>query len=777
MRALHERVTDDVLFALVRSLFKEARGLIIGSLIVGLAMIASYARTANSTYLVLGLLFAAVTVIRVAIIVVFNRQVEALSTREDAVTWERSYAVGAIGAVFILGCWCFVAMAEPSASGVQLLSFTLTMGYIIGIFGRNFGSASLVSLQILCAWLMISASLIVFGDSFHWLFAALLVPLFLGIKLVADRIRSTLLEAVLARNAAEEAQIELAELNEKLRESAAAAVAAQRAAEAEARQAKQARARALLMAQRARQSRLNEAEAIQARDEHMRFLATMSHEIRTPLNGIAGVLELMTSAKSERIPQLVDMAKLSADSLLDIVTEVLDLSRLEYGQEAGRRREYDIKAVLKSVKLAMEPVAKQKGLSLTLNVSGFPSGNVVGDPAMVRQICMNLVGNALKFTDAGFVQIALAAKRVGADDLDLEVRVSDSGCGIQSKDLDRIFEPFYTAGNKYTRGVGSSGLGLAIVKKTVDAMGGAITCESRPGQGTTFRVSLTLPMGRAATEQAVSEVVEPAPVTSFADLAVRTLLVEDNEINAQIIQDFFEDTQMIIKRATDGLEALSMLEDGDYDLVLMDISMPGMDGVEALRRLRSMPGQEVMPKVIALTAHAVTGDRERYIDLGFDEYVAKPVRRAVLIDAICRVLVGPAKSVPTSPNVAADADITGPLINEDVFDEFLMDRGVERANDLLFAICDELERKRVDLEAHSATAAERESLIRDFHNLASIVGTVGAEALASVARSYEQACMKGQLPDSRQMSMFMDALKRLKDDCRSRAQNMALRFA
>jgi CheY-like chemotaxis protein len=224
-------------------------------------------------------------------------------------------------------------------------------------------------------------------------------------------------------------------------------------------------------------------------------------------------------------------------------------------------------------------------------------------------------------------------------------------------------------------------------------------------------------------------------------------------------------------------DGCSMLEDGDYDLVLMDISMPGMDGVEALRRLRSMPGQEVMPKVIALTAHAVTGDRERYIDLGFDEYVAKPVRKAVLIDSICRVLLGPAKSVPTSPNVAADADITGPLINEDVFDEFLMDRGVERANDLLFAICDELERKLVDLEAHSATAAERESLIRDFHNLASIVGTVGAEALASVARSYEQACMKGQLPDSRQMSMFMDALKRLKDDCRSRAQNMALRFA
>ena len=153
-------------------------------------------------------------------------------------------------------------MAEESWSDVQLLSFTLTMGYIIGIFGRNFGSSLLVTLQILCAWLMISASLVVFGGPFHWIFAGLLVPLFLGIKLVADRIRSTLLEAVLARNAAEQTQVELAELNEKLRESAAAAVAAQRAAEDEARRAKQARARALLMAQRARQSRRNEAEAI-----------------------------------------------------------------------------------------------------------------------------------------------------------------------------------------------------------------------------------------------------------------------------------------------------------------------------------------------------------------------------------------------------------------------------------------------------------------------------------------------------------------------------------
>ena len=510
----------------------------------------------------------------------------------------------------------------------------------------------------------------------------------------------------------------------------------------------------------------------------MRFLATMSHEIRTPLNGIAGVLELMTSAKSERIPQLVDMAKLSANSLLDIVTEVLDLSRLEYGQEAGRSREYDIKAVLKSVKLAMEPVANAKGLSLTLKVPDGLSGHVVGDPALVRQICMNLVGNAVKFTDAGFVQMALDAKRVGDGEVDLEIRVSDSGCGIQSKDLDRIYEPFYTAGNKYTRGVGSSGLGLAIVKKTVDALSGTITCESRLGQGTTFRVGLTLPVGHASAGQVAREANDQAATSCFAGLAIRTLLVEDNEINAQIIHGFFEDTEMIIDRAWDGGEALLKITGGDYDLVLMDVSMPGMDGVEALQRLRAMPGKDVMPKVIALTAHAVTGDRERYIDLGFDDYVAKPVRKAVLIDTICRVLLGPAQFVaPAAKAEIASPVIPGELIDEDVFDEFLMDRGAERAADLLVAISKELERKRVVLQTHIGAMADRESLAREFHNLASIVATVGAQELASSARAYEHGCGKGELPEGRQMSTFLDALERLGHECRRRAEKLTVSLA
>jgi CheY-like chemotaxis protein len=183
-----------------------------------------------------------------------------------------------------------------------------------------------------------------------------------------------------------------------------------------------------------------------------------------------------------------------------------------------------------------------------------------------------------------------------------------------------------------------------------------------------------------------------------------------------------------------------------------------------------------MPKVIALTAHAVTGDRERYIDLGFDDYVAKPVRKAVLIDAICQVLLGPAKSV-ASPAKAAAPDVPGELIDEDVFDEFLMDRGAERATDLLVAIASELDRKRVVLKTHIGRAADRESLAREFHNLASIVATVGARELASSARAYEHGCGEGELPDERQMSTFLDDLECLGEECRRRAEKLTVSFA
>lgn len=774
MLAAPDRVTDDVFMAFVRSLFKESRSLIIGSLIIVTAMVASFVRTGNVAYVVLAVLFGAVTAVRLTTILLFERRAKVLNSRGEAASWERSYAIGAFAAVCILGCWCFAAMGEGSASGVQLLSFTLTMGYIIGIFGRNFGSSSLVAWQILAAWLSLTAALVYYGDAFHWVFAALLAPLFLGIKFVSDRIRSTLLDAVLARRAAEMTQLQLAELNDKLRETAEAAVAAQRSAEAEAMEAKQARARALLMAQRARQSRRNEAEAIQARDEHMRFLATMSHEIRTPLNGIVGALELMTSAKSERIPELLDMARLSADSLLDIVAEVLDLSRLEYGHEKMRSREYDAKAILRSVKMAMEPVAKGKGLRLELDLPEELSGNVVGDPAMLRQICMNLLGNALKFTDSGHVRIVLDAKRIGQDDVDVELRVEDTGCGIRPEDQARVFEPFYTAGNTYTRGIGSSGLGLSIVKKTVEAMGGAINCRSVPGQGTVFTVSLTLPRGQGETED---EMPGPgaAMIESIEDLSIHTLLVEDNEINAQIVQDFFEDTAMDIDWVRDGAEALVLLAEREYDLVLMDISMPGMDGVEAFQRLRWMPGREIMPKVIALTAHAVSGDRERYLDLGFDEYVAKPVRKADLVHAIARVLLEP--SMPAKPARPAEGAVpalpSDDLVDEDVFAEFVADRGAERANDLLFAIGDELQRKREAIEGELGGSADLDGLTRDLHNLASIVATVGAGRLAAVARTYERMCMDGEKPDEKLIREFLVVMSRLGDECRRRARKLS----
>ncbi len=767
MRAMPNHVTDDVFMALVRSLFTESRSLIIGSLVIVVAMTASFVRTDDPSFIVLSLLFAAVTAVRLVTIMRFERKSDQITTRAEAAVWERSYAVGAFASVTILGCWCFSAMGQEQAVGVQLLSFTLTMGYIIGIFGRNFGSSALVTLQIIAAWLPITAALIYYGDGFHWLFAALLVPLFLGIKFVSDRIRSTLLDAELARRAAEETQQQLARLNEKLKEAVEAAVAAQRSAEAEAREAKEARSRALSMAKRVRQSRRNEAAAIQARDQHMRFLATMSHEIRTPLNGIVGALELMTSAKRDRLPGLVDMAKLSADALLDIVTEVLDLSRLEYGHEVARSREYDLKAVIRSVKLAMEPVAKAKGLSLSVSVPADLTDNVVGDPAMVRQICMNLLGNALKFTETGFVEISLDLKRASADQIEFDLCVADSGCGIALEHQARIYEPFYVAGNKYTRGVGSSGLGLSIVKKTVEAMGGAIACDSRPGEGTKFTVSLTMPVGKgeAGESDAASR---DDDVTYLDGVSVRTLLVEDNLINAQIVQDFFEDTEIEIDWVRDGAEALAAVTEHDYDVVLMDISMPGMDGVEAFQRLRWMPGREVLPKVIALTAHAVSGDRERYLDMGFDEYVAKPVRKAVLERAIARVVLdAPAQPVEgtvmkTSGEMVQPL-LSGELIDEDLFGEFVSDRGAGRANDLLLAICDELQRKRAELEGQIGERTDLEGLARNFHNLASIVATVGAVDLAAMSRSCERMCVDGRVPDDAVMAEFVpghDAARR-----------------
>ena len=376
----------------------------------------------------------------------------------------------------------------------------------------------------------------------------------------------------------------------------------------------------------------NQELAIQASKAKSEFLATMSHEIRTPMNGVSGMAALLLdtpmSAEQQEFAQTI---KSSADSLLAIINDILDFSKIEAGKMTLEPLAFDFCRACSEVLDLLSGRAREKGIELALDYADDVPRRVVGDPVRLRQVVLNLAGNAVKFTAKGHVKVRVTCEGGAGATTWLKVAIEDTGIGIPLEAQATIFEKFTQADGSTTRKFGGTGLGLSISRQLIGLMGGDLQLTSEPGKGSTFFFTLALPIAQEEPGQA-GQAEAPAAIP-HGTLGRHVLLVEDNEVNQRVAKHLLGKLGCTLEVAGNGVLALEKLASGaTYDLVLMDCQMPEMDGFEATRvfRAREAASGATRLPVIAMTANAMQGDRERCMDAGMDDYLTKPVQPAEL---------------------------------------------------------------------------------------------------------------------------------------------------
>jgi len=496
-----------------------------------------------------------------------------------------------------------------------------------------------------------------------------------------------------------------------------------------------------LTSQKAAEEHLHDAriQAEKASEAKSTFLATMSHEIRTPLNAMLGILSLLQdTVLTKKQTHLITTGRDSGELLLATINDILDFTKMEAGKFQLVSSNYNLHRLLKDTVKILRTLASSKGLPLTLEIAPDLPMYVKGDPDRLRHILINLVNNAIKFTVAGEVTVKAYSTTDKSDGIRLHCEIRDTGCGIEDKIKDTLFDKFTMADPSYARRYEGTGLGLAICKHLVTMMNGNISAKSCSGEGSTFYFDVQLQPGATDIDEDMREITDTLPT-----VGAKILLVEDNPANQIVAKTILESAGLKVEIAGDGIEAVKAVRSGSYDMVLMDISMPVMDGIEATQKIRALPAPKSSIPIVALTAHALPGDKERFIQAGMDDYLLKPIDRTKTLACIIHwttTLDNEEHPQPDQQPAAITDD--SQLIDEHALQKLMEDTSQEALPELLKIYIDDA-RKRINVIQNAIESNDIKTLEFETHTLGSAAIVYGNTALHVLARKIEQHCKNG----------------------------------